>query len=695
MPRYLNNFLIHRASGFPTPLMVLGLLLSTGVYACPEGWVCIEGKACPPIENCLPIAVEPEPEPPVTSTPPTESPPSSPIEEEPPPTTPVEEPPLSTPVEVPPATTPVEEPSQPEPDPGTFNPSSPQDPVSHQPAPQKPTHPAKPPSSKTKHKPDYNTEEAEILRESTEQSLDYGLEEIDTTSGYYDIPEQKDYGTISSQIDGLRFKLEYDLEYDDDDGGDPRDTPPPVIYGEEIDDIVGIVLKRYSERWIPRYKNYTFVLAKIYIPHPSRDKVWIPAKSVQRKMEITFIARSNEKGKALNAKLDDEPQDSPDLYFDPARNVGVECKDDPTGKGHFGTCVTVSAHNEYMFAINSDDFGGFSRLDVSCEGCVPLVRVLGVKPDGTAFDRNQSWEVAVEEPDQEKRAVYVPSDYNKNQVSDGYPPDQGVFMHADEDSESKPQGNGVNGDGLSAYEEYRGFIDIDKTHKRTSWTDKTLMIENSQRMSTWRFQEASGLEIIELETDGHESRIVNFNSGHANVVDQHGLILTLDPSLEDDVAGRCVCDLERPKGAERVTVAPDSRDSDTVAHELGHAVGMAHHGNVAWPEKESIRAMTSGFRDLLPGRVHSGPMLCGKALPANFRVGTKGDQGSGHAQCIMKYGHYHYVYEQAGGDYDCMPNTTRKIFDDSPQGTGPNGFNRTADNATNGNCLSQIWISSK
>ena len=105
--------------------------------------------------------------------------------------------------------------------------------------------------------------------------------------------------------------------------------------------------------------------------------------------------------------------------------------------------------------------------------------------------------------------------------------------------------------------------------------------------------------------------------------------------------------------------------------------------------------MTSGIRDLFPGRVHSDVKLCGKDLPHEFRVGTKGDQGSGNHQCFMRYRHTNYVYEQEGEDYDCMPRYERTVFDDSNVGTGVNGFHRTADDADRGNCKSQIWITSQ
>ena len=619
----------------------------TAPQNCPEGWICRPGKSCPPIENCTigdgtdqPVGTTTQGESPVSSSPDDE------IEEIDVTGSRIRYLPEDTVVITPTSNTPVtNETGEDELEEIEVTGSRIKRPPNDVPItiPLDETPP-------TDNKP------------VTTDSSSNELEEVEVTGTRHESTTVRDYelGLKGNFSTGVRLGVGLRYDYED----TYTSNPPPTIYGEELDPpIVGIVLKNFDRYWVPRYKDYTFVTAKMYVPGPGGTS-WIPHDKVSRRMEITFVGRSKEKGKAMNADLPAGPQDSPDLYFDPVRNSGVECRDDPTGKGHFGTCKTISPHNEYLFAINSDDYGGFSRLDVSCEGCVQLTLVAGMFPE--TFTRHQRWELALPEPDQEKRAVYVPHDVNKNQVSDGYAPDKISHHSADEDSENTPAGNGVNGDGLSAYEEYRGFIDLNGRHRRTDWDKKTLLIENSNRLNIAQFGTASGLDVLALEIDGHKARIVNFNSGHANVVDQHGLILKMFPSLDDKYGGYCFCDLQRPKGAEKVTVKPAYRNTDTVAHELGHAVGMAHHGNVGWPEEESIRFMTGGIQDLLPGRVNSNPMLCGKTLPATFKVGTKGDQGSGNHRCIMKYGHYHYVYEQAGGDYDCMPSTPRSIFDDSP-----------------------------
>ncbi|MEO0367796.1 MAG: hypothetical protein AAF197_03315 [Pseudomonadota bacterium] len=498
---------------------------------------------------------------------------------------------------------------------------------------------------------------------------------------------QTQYSTDEIQEWNATAKINYQLGLD-----------TYASYEEEEPEVVGVLLKYFDKSWIPTHGSYTWVDAKMYVPHASRANVWIPDDTVKRKIKVSFIDRSNESGMALNKHLAGAKHDSPDVYFQASRNAFSDCEQDPTGQGHFGACTSKYEENRVRFYINSDDYGSFSRLDVSCDGCVPLKPISGEFASSEAS--LQDWEFAVEEQNQMLRAVYVPKDDNRNQVADGYPPDSVNSTPATEDNENRPIGNGQRGDGLSAYEEYRGFFNRHGRHQRTSWGTKTLLIENDRGMNVQQFAAAAGLEVVEISPVQHWRRIVNMNAGHAKLVDQHGILLKVDDSIGEDVAGFCFCaldddNLRRPKGADRVAVKSSSMWKTTVAHELGHAVGMLHHGNGAWPVEEEVRAMTGGISDLWFGRVHSNNTLCGVTLPAKFRVGTKGDQGSGNHQCFMRYHHIDYVYEQVGKDYDCMPDYNRSLFDNNNAGTANNGFHRTADDATLGGCLSQIWISSR
>ncbi len=479
-------------------------------------------------------------------------------------------------------------------------------------------------------------------------------------------------------------------------GDDPRDAPGPTVYGEELeDDRVGILLVPSIRLWLPhpKHSDKTILYAKIYEPDPSRPGVWLPSDSKRRVITVRFDRRSNEPGMCMNADLPSGPQDSPDLFLYKDYMWGVECEDDPTGNGHFGSCTTTALENELTVYVKTEDYGPFSKMEALCDDCVPLVGV----PTGP----RDHFPAAVEEPDREKRLVAVPADSNDNQIADGFLPDRRDVVRATDDDDRTPTGDGTNGDGYSAYEEYRGFIGRHGIHRRTDWNEKTLLIYNMHGLPIWLFADQSGLEVVQIDYDGQRDRVSNYNSGHANLVDQHCLKLKRGP-LPDGVAGMSY-GIGPPKNVER-TVIKNGNDggSSLVAHEVGHSVGMRHHGDMPWDtsktpderdEMVEIRPMTDSWRDLLPGHVHSGPMLCGKALPANFSIGEKGDQASGHAHCIMRYNYWKDVYQQEAGDFDCMQKgLARQIFCDSPGGTGPNSWNRTADDASRGDCKGQLIV---
>lgn len=132
----------------------------------------------------------------------------------------------------------------------------------------------------------------------------------------------------------------------------------------------------------------------------------------------------------------------------------------------------------------------------------------------------------------------------------------------------------------------------------------------------------------------------------------------------------------------------------TVAHELGHAIGMPHHGNPIFSDwKKEVRKATGGASDWLPGKVVDYDSLCGRDLPATFRFGNKHNQGSGDLPCIMRYTYVASVYEQEDGSIDCAgaePN--QNMFCETTAGTGWNGGNRGAGNAANGNCMSYLQV---
>ena len=479
---------------------------------------------------------------------------------------------------------------------------------------------------------------------------------------------------------------------DDDDGDDPRDTPPPVIYGEEIDvdERVGILLRHDEWHWIPRLNGVTFVTAKIYVPDPSRPGIWVPSDSAARVITVKFVRRSNEPGQSMNYDLKFAPEDSPDIYLQ--KGGDTRCSDDPTGgKGFYGTCETLSAYNEKMFSVRSLDYGSYSRMEATCADCVPLKPIYPYSFIG-GYRPGDSFPDAVEAPLVEERLTRVPHDENSNNIADQYELDKLWTGPADDDTEKQPWGNGVVGDGYSAYQEYRGFMDHNLNHKRSSWFKKTLLVDNSTGMSLSQFRNQSGLEVIEIFRDAHKNRVANYNNNFAHLHDQHCLILKRgDPGK--GFAGRSY-GFGPPKNVEKVVLATayTSDSNSTVAHELGHATGIRHHGDKSKKVIE-VHPHSNILSGLVHTYTHAGVDLCGTFLPAKFDLGPKGDQASGFENCIMRYNYSKDIYQQSNDDFQChIKGQARLLFCETSSGTGQNAGGRTAGNATVGDCKSQIIV---
>ena len=474
----------------------------------------------------------------------------------------------------------------------------------------------------------------------------------------------------------------------DDDGDDPRDAPPPVIYGEEIDEEelpLGILLERDDDDWIPEFDNRTTVTAQLY-EKPAGSYTWVISHA-KRILTVFFEERSNETGRSMNRDLRYADEESPDLFMSEARNPDCECYDDPSGSGyHYEKCVTKDHVSLHTFVVSSEDYGSFSKMQATSPGCVQLMRL----SNGNVVEANI---------DVGQHLVDVPQDENENQIADGYEREKGKEPNATDDDDARPEGDGTAGDGFSAYEEYRGFfIKGESDIVRTKWDKKTLFFYNIPGYpGVETFGNVSYVEAYEINSDGHEDRVANYNSGHANLVDQHCLIIESSTTSSDGPSGR-VTDFGPPKNCERIYIYPaQHRDpgdiGDTVVHESGHAVGMRHHGDIEHT-KEYWYPPTGTWRDHIPWRnVHTGPKYCWIPLPDIIRRGHKGDQSSGVVRCYMRYKYHGYVYPEPDGTETCIgyhPGYTQ--FCDTSVGTLFNSAGRTASNATRGNCKGQLIV---
>ncbi|HWR97537.1 MAG TPA: hypothetical protein VN317_03875 [Candidatus Methanoperedens sp.] len=204
--------------------------------------------------------------------------------------------------------------------------------------------------------------------------------------------------------------------------------------------------------------------------------------------------------------------------------------------------------------------------------------------------------------------VKIPKRSGLSLIADAWKQDRGVALPDGDDGEGDPEGDGRPGDGLTLFEEYRGFFE-NGGHLRGDPKKKELFIGNRIGADA-----AGGIELFTLATgltvharmlpeELGDDRVLNGNRGRGpRRTVQHGVVMETDPRIDGGLAfdpqGRPP---GPPKTTEKLLVGPltnpskedggfFSRDrglrpSDqiflydaVIAHELLHCVSVSHHG---------------------------------------------------------------------------------------------------------------------
>jgi hypothetical protein len=399
----------------------------------------------------------------------------------------------------------------------------------------------------------------------------------------------------------------------------------------------------------------------------------------------------------------------PDLIFDP------KLYEDRTEweQRTYETVTTAKEVGSASVTITAMDYAAYGRLKPEVKGkCGP-------------------WEpVRILVGGQEKDFVTIPMDENDNLIADRMDePQNGVTEwgyggDTGRDDDKHPQGDGTPGDGLTAFEEYRGFLTrgVNFTsgcddrgydlHVRTDPAQKDLFVHSPDlelgqlafllENSTKQAGDAKGIGVHLICEPHSAGRSLNYTlrlwgpkewRGKTLFGGEQHLLNLIDGQLPNGTVGetRGTTGLGPPKyvwGDVKIDknkiFSMGNRQSfnaplelaKTVVHELGHAVGIDHHGDsniydvvLLITDKPCPEDISDPLEVYFVGEGASivAPELRAgeKACVISYVVRRHG-QNSGNQECPMKYTYWN-AYEspssplQPVGDIKLMDSQRRHL----------------------------------
>lgn len=474
---------------------------------------------------------------------------------------------------------------------------------------------------------------------------------------------------------------------------------------------LGIDLVKSTKTWLPDAANGTFkALATTYI---CRDGKWTtPGRKKYARFKLTKVSR--EPGVCLNYPKD--ANKNPDLFFHEEKNKdnylhyknetdSGDCPteilkpgDNPAHQKHHLIAVSKRMESSAKPIIRVEDYGAVGQLTAYANHCVQIPP--------------REEEKAHENCKEGKNTIKLPRDENSNDIADGADQDLNGAA-ANQDNDEKPTGEG-NGDGLTNYEEYRGFIvggtrnvtmnlgrfsfpmtmGGSKQHARTSVKKKDVFVYDADFLGTGML-DVTGLDIhilyLEDLFNGTDKREINFNHGRHHGGLQHGLWLR-NKNMPGLYGMACGGTNGPPKNKTHICInvavntaagEPANRLANSIGHELCHGLNIWHHGE---------------------GGNHN----CGDGT-WNYTANSQGRLTSGNINCIMRYDQYAVAWCHGAAHHNhkyatitAQPDGSGRITYNDPVGTllcktsAGTGLNNAGaghiNNATRGNCQGQLKV---
>ena len=454
----------------------------------------------------------------------------------------------------------------------------------------------------------------------------------------------------------------------------------------------GVKLSHPELAWLPEEDNSLELKSELMY----KDGDWKPALAHMCRIHyFEMMNVSEEKGVCLNNPVPKDADQCRDLQL--KNEAGHEAFDDAKGAGK---CTTKEIYQQartkrpekvYSITVHSKDFGAYGFLrsfanvnkKTSLEG-KPIYISIPVKKTDVAHPQGR-----IKKTEYADNRVTIPHDIDENRIADGGWMATGTVMMIDpagnnEDEDEKPIGDGFKGDGLSSYEEYRGFKITEAgtvSHIRTNYKVKDIFIQNKNDLKVDLYSTVSDLDVHEINEDQYvddKTRVVNPNfNTTTHIVNQMGLKL-VDKVNHSSLLGIAVSVTNQPAipnqeieirvYSKKIAEACKRRGLENkladkmkavVAHELLHGNNVCHHGE-GNPEVENSFDLKQGLR-------------------------------SGNTSCVMRYDNVGTVLK----DYN--PEAIGADLCSSSAGTGYNAAGKFFGDAAakRGNCHGQIRVSGK
>lgn len=470
--------------------------------------------------------------------------------------------------------------------------------------------------------------------------------------------------------------------------------------------------KKKYDSWLPEPGRNEMIKGSVMtINLKLQGKDGKPLKVKAESFELRLSGTSTEPGITINYPVEPDPKQLPDLRFlllpniesvDEDQFISISSPDGITGKTY----------------IASYDGGGWTTLTV--EAILKDKRhILGKL---LVSNGERDIRIPKRDPNAHIAEAWLKANGNPGEIDD----------------KEKSDGNKNDGDGLTAYEEYRGVISEGK-FKRLDPNKKEVGILATQTDFSlfnegigW-FKNASDLNPVRFDFDKDEiggNGRLNANKKTAHSYDQYAIYVlnggaggggtlgitytrTNAPDIPAQIIG-VVIDWNALQSAyqRRINEAKPLTPkftlkeylNQTVAHELGHSINIWHHGvdiryNYNATKDRWDPLIVPNISDKIRIFDRNGNLITTRPYSIEVIGGQNGTVEGGDISCMMNYyPYYHWGYTK-GADgaqiYNQEPLLSLgRIFCKTKNGTGINATQLYFGNADPkyGNCLSQIKL---